>query len=127
MDRGKALGSYVGVWLGILTIPVLGPFSALVGMAGAAATKALHDKLTEKSGGRERRAEETTNMSHLTFDEIMQKFNSSNHPIQTEQSGYYFQNMPQPDFINHRAVLTPGRQRSIHVDEYGFIYDPEDD
>jgi hypothetical protein len=152
MDRGKAVGSVLGIALGIATMPILGPFCAFSAMLGAWAGKKAVDSISERASSsrnanmREDRSNRIRNLiDYSTFtnreytipslvNRNIQRSNQNPTDILRDlvQRQLNIPPLFQPTNIEHRSEANPStRQQTggqgIVVDEYGRIFDPSDD
>ena len=154
MDRGKAVGSVLGIALGIVTMPILGPFCAFSAMLGAWAGKKVYDKCSERS---ERPANIDTTNRILRNDGDYQLLDYLNRNISKPrlrnqdtllnsqstlippnhlpninvsytQTKQRIANAPySPDRLIPRTEKCAQRKKRIYVDEFGQVFDPRDE
>lgn len=154
MDRGKAIGSVVGITLGLVTMPILGPFCAFSAMFGAWASKKAYDKCSEEP---DRHTYVDTTSRILSNDgnnKLLDYLNRNigvprptNHNVPPNYQNIliprnYFPNsnlfrtqveqrdmniMYSPDRLIPRPKRYAHKKKQIYVDEFGQVFDPRDE
>jgi hypothetical protein len=153
VDRGKAVGSVIGIALGIATMPILGPFCAFSAMLGAWATKKAFDTLSERTSSSRNanmhndiseRIRKNVGLSEFTnreytipspVDRNIQRSNQNLADILRDLEPPRYNDLPAFHIIRNielQSELRPrargqGGKQGIYIDKYGHIYDPQDE
>ena len=150
MNRGRLIAGLTGGLLGLITIPVLGPFAALVTLSSGFAIRNILENLDANKADKDsdRATDESTpkidwsrlpnrheTIPPLSVPPGQPDYNSLMNDIHavTPQIPSYLDNLLFNSTINSRATKRkPPKNRNrrsrkkIRIDEYGQIYDPKD-
>jgi hypothetical protein len=151
MNQSRLIAGLTGGLLGLITIPVLGPFAALVTLSSGFAIRNILENLdaNESDEDSDRATDEGTSkidstgfldrhetISQSTVRHDQFDYNSLMNNIPTitpPRTPSYLDNLVINSTINTRSPKRkPPKKRErqpkgkIRIDEYGYIYDPKD-
>lgn len=139
MDRSRAIGSVVGISLGLITMPLLGPFSALVAGFSALITANAFERTQRRNTDDNQDIDDDETLGKTNNLLLVNQYLASSFPNSSNVPRYpqsfrlpdipviRIPSMYDPD-LSRPVNPKPQRRKKkvIRVDKYGRIIDPTD-